>query len=105
MSSRLYEQLLAISAYAAGHDSAPKRHNPYPPGLVVAGSGTDKILKYLEKVSPSWVPLREIIRNTGLSHNRAGWSLRYLIVQEKIESRELGGKSVNSRYLRYRVRP
>lgn len=101
--SNLYEQLLAMSAYAAELGSVPRKYNPRPPGHVVAGSGTDLVLKYLLRVSPAWVPFREIARQTGLGRGCVGWALRRLICDGQVEARELGGHGINSRYLRYRA--
>lgn len=101
--SILYEQLLAMSAHAAELGAVPKKYNPRPPGSVVAGSGTDLVLKYLRKVAPAWVPFREIMRHTGLGRGCVGWALRRLIAEGLVEARELGGHGINSRYLRYRA--
>lgn len=92
-----------MSAYAAELGSIPKKYNPHPPGSVVAGSGTDLVLKYLLSVSPAWVPLREIMRHTNLGYGCVGWALRRLIAEGLVEARELGGHGINSRYLRYRA--
>lgn len=98
----MYEQLLKMAAYAASQGSVHKKFNPNPPGSIIAGSGTDLVLKYLRKVAPSWVPFREIMRHTGLGRGCVGWALRRLICDGLVEARELGGRN-NSRYLRYRA--
>lgn len=102
MSRVLYEQLLQISAYAAELGSVHKKFNPNPPGSIIAGSGTDLVLKYLKSVAPAFVPFREIMRHTGLGRGCAGWALRRLIANGLVETRELGGRN-NSRYMRYRA--
>ena len=102
MSERLYEQLLQMAAYAASQGSVPPKFNPHPPGSIIAGSGTDLVLKYLRQVFPAWVPMREIMRHTGLGRGCVGWALRRIICEGLVESRELGGRC-NSRYLRYRA--
>lgn len=102
MRTSLYEQLLKMAAYAASQGSVHKKFNPNPPGSIIAGSGTDLVLKYLKSVAPAFVPFREIMRHTGLGRGCVGWALRRLICDGLVEARELGGRN-NSRYLRYRA--
>jgi len=91
-----------MSAYAAELGTVPKKYNPHPPGSVVAGSGTDLVLKYLRSVAPAFLPFREIMRYTSLGRGCVGWALRRLIADGLAEAMELGGRT-NRRFLRYRA--
>ena len=100
--SRLYEQLLALSAHAAEHGHTTG-FNPRPPGRPLPGSGTDQVHRLLLSVFPASLPNAEIRRRTGLGRGCVAWALRFLEQQGMIEPVRYDNKRGPGYYLRYRA--
>lgn len=103
MTGNLYEQLLAIAAYAAETGSAPARHNPKPIGEPFPGSGTDTVHRLLKSIYPASLPSSEIRRRTGLGRGCVCWALRFLEGTQKVESFRHDNMRGPGYYLRYRA--
>ena len=53
--------------------------NPYPPGHIVKGSGTDATLQLLQSYPDRWFFHHEIMRALGCSKGKLDWALRHLV--------------------------
>lgn len=104
MSERLYEQLMAIAAYAAEHRAAPLKYNPKPVGMPFRGSGTDIVEQELRRVYPASLPFSEIRRRTGLGRGCVSWALQYLEHIGRIEVVHTQQRRGHGIYQQYRAK-
>jgi len=102
MASNLYEQLLAMAAYAANSETST-HFNPRPPGCSVAGSGTDQVHRLLLSVHPASLPHSEIRRRTGLGRGCIAWALRYLEHHKMVAACRYDNRRGPGYYLRWKA--
>lgn len=101
--ANLYEQLLAMAAYAADQDHNRRPFNPHPLGCAIPGSGTDQVHRLLLSVYPAALPTAEIRRRTGLGRGCIAWALRYLEHHGRIVVVRFDNRRGPGFYLRYRA--
>lgn len=98
----LLTQLQTIASANAHSPEPPDRFNPRPPGVIVEGSASDDVLKFMRS-SLGMKTEAQIRWATKRSHSAVSWALMYLTRRGLIESRLDPAR--NSRYRKYRLKP
>lgn len=74
--------------YLVNDQPEPKARpiNPYPPGHIVKGSGTDVTLRFLQRQPSRWFFHGELTLALGRSKGKVDWALRQLVRSGLVES-------------------
>jgi hypothetical protein len=81
-----------------------RAYNPFPPGHIVKGSGTDVTLTYLKSQPRRWLFHQELILALGRSKGEVDWALRQLVnlgLVEAVTHQERHKAPI----LKYRIKP
>ncbi|MEG1455778.1 MAG: hypothetical protein RSC66_09450 [Comamonas sp.] len=78
--------------YLVSNQDAPQRpFNPFPPGHIVRGSGTDVTLTFLKSQPKRWFFHNELILALGRTKGEVDWALQQLVrlgLVETVEHKE-----------------
>lgn len=75
--------------YLVSNQDAPQRpFNPFPPGHIVRGSGTDVTLTFLKSQPKRWLFHHELILALGRSKGEVDWALQQLVKLGLVETVE-----------------
>lgn len=81
-------------------ENRSRHHNPRPAGVVRPGSGTDALLRYLQRLPERWFFHCELVLELGRSKGEVDWALQYLLGRGMVQGRltELPGRKPVMRY-------
>lgn len=82
--------------------SNPQPTNPNPPGMVRPGSGTDVLLRFLERNPCRWFLHQELVLTLGRSKGEIDWAVRYL-AQQGLAMAEMVDMPGRKAVMRYRL--
>ncbi|MEF9946811.1 MAG: hypothetical protein RR800_00465 [Comamonas sp.] len=74
--------------YLINSQDAARPFNPYPPGHIVRGSGTDVTWTFLKNQPKRWFFHHELILALGRSKGEVDWALRQLVSLGLVETVE-----------------
>lgn len=83
-------------------EQVQQRFNPRPPGKMISGSATVRVLKVLREVYPATLPHGELMKRAAAERGGVAWALHFLKVHNLIDVLTQPG---HSRYQRYRWKP
>ena len=91
---------LAGQLDARQEPEAARHTNPRPAGVIRPGSGTDVLLRYLQRTPGRWFFHSELVLALGRSKGEVDWALQYLVRVGRVEGRltDLPGRKPVMRY-------
>lgn len=97
----LAQHLVRATRSVSGKAKKPSTFNPKPPGSMLAGSATDRLLRCMATAPDAWWSYHELAER--VSGGSFGWSL--LALQRRGHIEASANDSRNPKYLRYRITP